>query len=136
VCDAGDVAVSITVRDESATGRLVQEQQLLLPTRLTLREVIRHRVREEVAKYNLSPRTTFVGLVQPTEAEATLNGYRMQAPRHLDWERQAEIALRGFTQNAFFVLVGDRQVEDLDEELALDEMEAVSFVRLVPLAGG
>jgi hypothetical protein len=34
------------------------------------------------------------------------------------------------------VLVGDRQVEDVDEELSLDDASDVAFVRLVPLVGG
>ncbi len=33
-----------------------------------------------------------------------------------------------FGRNGFFVLVGDRQVEDLDAELGLDEASEVAFV--------
>ena len=108
----------------------------MFPDTITLRDVIRHRVREEVARYNLDPTPTFFGLVQPTDTEATLNGYRLRAPRTLDWERQADIAVKGFSGNAFFVLVGERQVEDLDETLHLSESDDVEFVRLVPLVGG
>jgi hypothetical protein len=49
---------------------------------------------------------------------------------------QADAALRAFGRNGFFVFVGDRQVEDLNEELALAEADVVSFVRLVALASG
>jgi len=132
----GGVGITVTVRDETATGRPLGEQPLLLPDRVTLRDVIRHRVREEVARYNLERGATFFGLVQPTDTEATLNGYRMRAPRRLDWERQADIAIAGFASNAFFVVVGDRQVDDLDEELQLHGDAEVSFVRLVALMGG
>jgi hypothetical protein len=44
--------------------------------------------------------------------------------------------VRAFGRNGFLVFVGDRQVEDLDQELTLAEADVVSFVRLVPLAGG
>ena len=74
--------------------------------------------------------------MQPTDAEATLNGYRMRAPRSVHWEKQAEIALQGFKTNAFFVLVGNRQVEDLDDEVDVEAASDVAFVRLVPLIGG
>ena len=43
---------------------------------------------------------------------------------------------QAFTRNGFFVLVGDRQVESLDEELELKVDTDVSFVKLVPLVGG
>ncbi len=130
------MAVTVVVRDETPTGKVLGEQTLELPGSVTLREVIRHRVREEVARYNLERGNTFVGLVQPTDTEATLNGYRLRAPRSLSWERQADIAIEGFERNAFFVLVADRQVEDLDTELKLSETDDMAFVRLVPLQGG
>ncbi len=130
------MGVSVVVRDETPAGRALGEQRLSFPDTATLRDVIRHRVREEVARYNLDRGATFFGLVQPTDTEATLNGYRLRAPRSLDWERQADIAVEGFSKNAFFVLVGDRQVEDLDEELHLNETDDLAFVRLVPLVGG
>jgi hypothetical protein len=75
-------------------------------------------------------------LVRPTGAESTANGYELRRPRRLDWEKQAAAALDSFRHNGFFVFVGDRQVTDLDEELTLAETDEVSFVRLVPLAGG
>jgi len=130
------VGVTVLVRDETVTGKMLRVQTLELPDTVTLREVIRHRVREEVARYNCERGDTFVGLVQPTDTEATLNGYRLRAPRTLDWERQAAIALAGFESNAFFVLVGDRQVEDLDVELDMHAADDVAFVRLVALQGG
>lgn len=130
------MSVTVVVRDETATGKALAEQSLVLPETVTLREIIRHRVREEVARYNLERGDTFVGLVQPTDTEATLNGYRMRAPRKLAWERQADIALAGFAGNAFFVVVGNRQLEDLDAELHLQEADDIAFVRLVPLMGG
>ena len=71
-----------------------------------------------------------------TKPETTLNGYVLKQPRRLDWEKQADAAVEAFTRNGFFVFVGDRQIEDLDAELTLDETDVVSFVRLVPLVGG
>ena len=130
------MSVTVLIRDETPTGRALGEQRFTLDDSLTLRELIRHRVREEVARYNLDRGPNFFGLVQPSDTEATLNGYRLRAPRTLDWERQADIAVGGFTKNAFFVLVGNRQVDDLDEALELHEADDLAFVRLVPLVGG
>jgi hypothetical protein len=127
----------VTIADETASGR--ETARMLLddvPSPVLLRDLIRHRVREEVARFNASPVPHFSGLVQPTDSESTLNGYVLRRPRRLDPEAQAEAALTAFTRNGFFVFVGDRQVDDLDEELTLSDMDVVSFVRLVALVGG
>jgi hypothetical protein len=127
----------IVVTDATTSGQEIA--RLLLddvPSRVRLRELIRHRVREEVARYNAHPAQRFNGLVKPTEAEQTLNGYVLSKPRLLDWQAQADAAVSAFERNGFFVFVGDRQVDDLDAELTLAETDVVSFVKLVPLVGG
>lgn len=127
----------MTIRDETAAGRPTGNVVIIeVPGTITLRDLIRIRIREEVARYNASPTDRFQGLVRPTEAEEDLNGYRMRTRRRIDWEQQADAALEAFGHNGFFVLVGDQQVDDLDEMLSLDEACDVAFVRLVPLAGG
>ncbi len=128
--------MDLLVTDATATGE--ETARLLLeglPSPLTLRDLIRFRVREEVARYNASPLPRFKGLVQPTDAEAHLNGYLLPRTR-MDWEAQAVTAIRAFERNGFFVFVGERQVGDLDEELSVADTDVVSFVRLVPLVGG
>ena len=127
-----DVLVTDATTTGGDTARLLLQG---LPSPLTLRDLIRFRVREEVARHNANPAPRFSGLVRPSEAEADLNGYALSR-RRLDWEVQAETAIQAFERNGFFVFVGDRQVDDLDEELALADNDVVSFVRLVPLVGG
>lgn len=97
-------AVSVTVRDERSPGRPSGELELSLDPRTTLRDLIRTRIREEVARYNSSPGEWFNGLVRPTDAEEDANGYRLRKPRRLDWERQAQVAEEAFGRNGFFVI--------------------------------
>jgi hypothetical protein len=128
--------VDVMVTDANTTGG--ETARLLLqgvPLPVTLRDLIRFRVREEVARYNANPAPRFNGLALPSDAEAARNGNVLRK-RRLDWEAQAEAAIQAFERNGFFVFVGGRQVDDLDEELALADDHVVSFVRLVPLAGG
>jgi hypothetical protein len=128
---------AVTFRDETATGKALASFQVGdLPGTMTARELIRLRVREEVARYNARPARRFNGLVRPEDAEADLNGYRLREPRRLDWERQADVAERAFLANGFFMLAGDRQVEELDEVVDLAGDPDLVFIRLVPLAGG
>jgi hypothetical protein len=126
----------MTLRDETAAGRRVGSIVLDVPQTITLRELIRLRVREEVARYNAAPTARFQGLVKPVRAEEDLNGYRMPDQTRIEWEKQADAAVRSFERNGFVVLVGDDQVTDLDTRLDLDEASDVAFVRLVPLVGG
>lgn len=128
---------TVTVRDETATGRAIDQWPLAgLPERISARDLVRLRVREEVARFNADRTDLFRGLVRPTDAEATGNGYRVGQGRRLDWERQADAACAAFVRNGFVLLVGDRQVEDLDEEIDLLAEPEVAFVRLVALVGG
>ncbi|NUR89686.1 MAG: hypothetical protein HOY71_36870 [Nonomuraea sp.] len=100
-------------REETATGRTLSEFSLPgLPDRVSARELVRTRVREEVARHNASP------------------------SRRLDWEKQADAAEAAFARNGFLLLVGDRQIEDLDTEIDLTGEPVISFVKLVPLVGG
>lgn len=107
---------TVTFRDETATGRRFEELAIAdLPESMTVRELVRLWVREEVARFNATPSHHFRGLVQPDDAEIELNGYRLRTPRRLEWERQAAIAERAFSRNGYVVLVVDLPVADLDE---------------------
>ena len=131
------MAFDVTVIDQKVGGRESGSLKLTgLDSGTTLRDLIRTRVREEVAQYNAGPTERFNGLVQPVGAEETVNGYRLSEPRRLNWEEQADAAENAFHRNGFFVLVGDQQVDDLDAELDLDADTEVRFIRLTPIVGG
>ena len=103
---------------------------------VSVRELIRARVFQEVEEYNSKTPETFRMLVQPGEAERTLNGFKFSSPRQVDPQAQFEKAVEAFEGNGFIVLVDDRQVETLDDEIALHPETSVSFLKLVPLVGG
>ena len=129
---------TITVHDQTLAGQSVGEYAIdLLTERVTVRELIRSRVYQEVQDYNRRRPETFRGLVRPTDAEQALNGeYRVKHAREIDWRTQFERACDAFARNAFFVLIDDRQPESLDEEVTFTAATRVSFVKLVPLVGG
>jgi hypothetical protein len=128
---------TITVYDETTSGDRTHELTLeLLNERVTVRELIRSRVYQEVTEYNARLPEYFHGLVQPTDAERVLNGYRVREPRKLDWEAQYQKAIQAFQGNGFMILVDDRQVDELDAEVELRYDTTVTFLKLVPLVGG
>ena len=103
---------------------------------VSVRELIRLRVFQEVEDYNQTLPTAFRMLVQPSEAERTLNGFKFSRPHQVNPQAQFDKAIQAFEGNAFIVLVGDRQVDTLDDEIALHPETTVSFLKLVPLVGG
>jgi hypothetical protein len=104
--------------------------------RITVRGLIRARVYREVHDYNLDQPEFFHGLVQPSDAERSLNGFKMRTRRRIDPEKQFELAKRAFYSNGFIVLLDDRQVDELEEEIEIRPDTTVTFLKLVPLVGG
>lgn len=148
--------VTLTVRDETATGQAMHSIELeFLTERITVRELIRSRVYQEVKDHNVraaqsaaarssgssEPPTQvgaqpFRGLVTPTDTERELNTAARREPRQIDWKKQFDVATSAFERNGFLILVDDRQAESLDEEIEIRPATNVSFVKLVPLVGG
>jgi hypothetical protein len=135
-----EMSTTLTIRDEttsSFSGDNDEEFTLdVLTERLTVRELIRTRVYREVRDYNLRQPEYFRGLVQPTDAERTLNGFKVRRGRRIDPEKQFERAVESFYRNGFLVLVNDRQVDELEEEIEIRPDTTVTFLKLVPLVGG
>jgi hypothetical protein len=131
------MSVTLIIYDETLSGEKMPRLTLNFAVqRITVRDLIRDRVYQEVRDYNQSQPEYFRGLVQPTDSEQVLNGYKMPQRRLIDWEKQYEEALQTFQHNGFIILVNDRQVEELEEEIELTEELPISFLRLVPLVGG
>jgi hypothetical protein len=103
---------------------------------ISVRELIRQRVYQEVEQFNTRQPAVFRMLVQPNDTERTLNGYKFHKPRLVDPETQFEKALEAFLGNGFIILVDDRQVDSLETEIALYPETSVTFLKLVPLVGG
>jgi hypothetical protein len=134
--------VTLTIRDETAAGDVYSELPLEFPSeRITVRELIRERVYQEVQDFNQKDQErVFRGLVQPTDTERVLNGrqpeYRFKTRRAIEWKPQFEKALEAFSRNGFFILIDDRQADSLDQEYTVNPRTQVSFVKLTMLVGG
>lgn len=130
--------ITLKVRDETTSGDELLALELQLAAEVvTVRELIRARVHQEVRSHNATGATAaFSGLIQPTDAERELNGDRLRQPRRVDPEAQTEVALAGFERGQILLLVDDRQVEELDTQVTLREGSTVTFLKLVPLVGG
>ena len=98
------MSATLTVRDETtfAFGGEEREFTLDFPAEsVTVRELIRARVYGEVEEYNARFPGLFRGLVQPTDVERVLNGFRVREGRGIDPEGQFERAVEAFGHNGF-----------------------------------
>jgi hypothetical protein len=133
--------LTLTVLDETASGRVYQEVPLEFPCeKITVRELIRQRVYQEVRDFNLRQEQVFRGLVQPTDAERVLNGavdeYHLKEHRQIEWKPQFEIALEAFNHAGFLVLIDDKRAASLEQEFVIGPKTQVSFVKLTIIIGG
>lgn len=128
---------SIRMIDETTSGGRIEAPALELEaSEVTVRDLIALRVRAEVRRYNNENGDRFYGLVQPSDLEQMLNGPAVRRFRPIDADRQVEVALKAFRDGRFLMLLPDRQAEELDEVVTLNDGDEVGFLRLVPLVGG
>jgi hypothetical protein len=127
----------VKILDQTGAGKITNEISVTFSSeRLTVKDIIEARVSEEVALYNKKLPDYFSGLIQPAAAESTLNGYRMKDRKKIDAEKQIYVALNAFLKNGFFMLIDNKQVESLEQEVLVSSNTSISFVKLTPLVGG
>lgn len=127
----------IKIKDETGIGKMVNELNLLINAEmLTAEELICRRIHFEVEKYNAHKGEYFNGLIQPTDSEKILNGYKMKEKKAIDPELQVKKALEAFNSNGFFIITNNRQLENLEEHILVDDNLEISFIKLVQLVGG
>jgi hypothetical protein len=121
------MSVVLRVVDQIA-GRApgVPRPLTLVSERITAREVLARRLQADAELFASVGRAE--RLFQPSHAEDE------RAP--IDWRKQVQIACAAFERNAFLMLLDDKQVESLDDELVIGPSSELLFLKLVPLVGG
>src|SRR5512138_3487770 len=112
----------LLIRDETTASLGKAEHTFTVHVsgeKISVRELIRQRVFQEVEEFNQRQPAVFRMLVQPSDAEQTLNGFKFYTPRPVDPQMQYKKAVEAFEGNGFIVLVDDRQIENIDTEIAL-----------------
>ena len=129
--------MKITIADTTSAGEIIRQIEIAIDSEwTTVGDIILARVYAEVDAYNEKSDGLFQGLVQPTESEKQLNGFKLKAKRSIDAEQQTYIALDAFKKNGFFVLIDDQQAESLEQEVLVAKDTSIQFIQLTPLVGG
>jgi hypothetical protein len=129
----------LLIRDETTASLGQAEHTFTVHVsgeKISIRELIRQRVTQEVEEFNNRQPAVFRMLVQPNDTERTLNGFKFHKPRLVDPMTQYEKTIEAFEGNRFIVLVDDYQIQNLDDEIALHPETSVIFLKLVALVGG
>ncbi|MDR6921521.1 MULTISPECIES: hypothetical protein [Chryseobacterium] len=129
--------MNIIISDELLNGTVTNQVEIRVENEIiSVEELIYKRVSIEVENYNSRLPEYFNGLVEPLDAEKTLNGYKLKKKQLIDAEKQTYIALDAFQKNGFFILVDNEQVDDLNQKIVLKSNSKISFIKLTPLVGG
>jgi len=145
------LTVESVVVGRPSSAALPPVQLKLASERVTVREIIRCAVREQVERLlrekQMDARNVRAALERQYLSEADVHDQVLtgkvrfpseadgQVPS-IDVEVETERAFDGFRSRAFRVLIDDQAAEDLDREFIVHPRTTVTFLRLVPLAGG
>jgi hypothetical protein len=125
---------TLTIKDESAAGDILHKIALQFENEyITVEELIKARIVEEVKRYETNLTYYRNGLVRPSNLENRINN---KTKPKIDIEKQLYIALDAFLNNGFILLVDDEQVEHPEDKILVDASTEVSFIKLTPLVGG
>ena len=131
------IPMKILIKDETPGGETQNSFPIEIKQEyLTVKELIKIRIFEEVKRYNEKLPEYFSSLVQPTNSEVTLNGYKMIEKKKVDPEVQFYHALDAFMKNGFFLILNNVQISSLEEKIKIQDNMELNFVKLTPLVGG
>jgi hypothetical protein len=106
-----------------------------------LRDLITEFVKIEVEKYNnhpgdvqLLPFLTETEITDKSEVGKIDFGNRYN-DKKADFEKAVEVALQGFEDGLFKVLIEENNVEELRQPIVLNQNDTITFIRLTFLAG-
>jgi hypothetical protein len=129
--------MKLLIKDETFTGDILNQIEIEIANELiTVKDLIASRVQAEVNRYNQKSSEYFTGLIQPSDTEKTLNGFKFKKKRNIDAEKQVYVALDCFQKNSYFILIDNIQAESLEQEVLVRQDTSVSFLKLTPLVGG
>lgn len=131
------MTITAVLTDETVSGEVFHTSRLQSEVEeVTLRDLIRLRIQQEAARFNLQRPVCFQCLVYPTGCEEITQGFRLPQHRDIDWEKQYAEALHAFEHHTLSIYVNQMPVKTLDEIVQLGDMPTVTFVRLFNLVAG
>ena len=101
---------------------------------MTVRELIRQKVNQEVAECESHQRPGLSGEYLSPEALVRADGPEALSPGPVDKER--ERALRAYIARDYMIVISDQRILDPEAVLTLRPDTQVEFIKILPLVGG
>lgn len=131
------MTTQLTVRERAVGGGTPVEFFLAVPfERLTVQDLIRQYISQQVANYNENKPGKVAGIFLPGPTERQLNSEKRPKHAKVDIEKQCASAFEAFEHNRIILLVNDVQIDGLNREICVTEATRITFLKLVPLVGG
>jgi len=133
------MTATLTIRDESTSGRTLRSTSIELPTeQITVEELIRSYVFQHVKDLNAKSVETqgVAPIVEPALDEVLLNGVKSDVPDPIFWQAEFDKTKQAFQSRQILVFVNDKQTNALDEVVTIAPSTDVKFLRLTMLMGG
>lgn len=121
---------NIIILEENIAGQILKTNSFDIHSEsITIKDLIKNMVNQEVLIFNKNSRNN------------TMYGYNHLASdisksKNIDAEQEYFLALDAFQKNGFFIIVDDKQVESIDEEIYISENTKISFIKITQLVGG
>jgi hypothetical protein len=130
--------MQVMVCDQTVGGPITHQMMIdFLTENITLRDLIKSRVYQEVKDTNAKRSISATAMFQLSATEAMLN----EAQKHrefkpIEFQTEYDKAIDAFLKGRYFVLIDNHQPMDLDEMIVLHPDKKVNFIKLVYLTGG
>jgi hypothetical protein len=110
---------------------------------VTLRKLIDHVVREEVAAFKNRQRDRLAfRAISAIQIEAAVERGKVDSggseiqPQDVDPDAAAETAIQAYVDGLYFVVIDGQQMREIDRQVFLRPDSQITFIRLTLLAGG
>ena len=128
--------MQLLIKEENFAGKILDEILLEIETKsLTVKELIQKRVEHRVSLQNQKTQLEYQQFENEVEKKLNKNT-PVWEKKKIDAEKEVYRAWEAFNNNAFVLMVDNKQVTDLEEEIMVFDDTEVSFVRLTQLVGG
>ncbi len=120
----------LTITDETSNGSILNMLRLKVRNApISVRELIKMRVYQEVKTYNSHRTGCFRGLVGPKKSEEVLNGYVIKPWKKIDPDRLYKNTILAFRHKRFKIFVNGNVIDDLDECVFPSPILTISFLK-------
>ncbi len=128
------MGIAVKVTDKTHSGDILSESMIELFTEIvTVKQLIHSRVTQEVEKLDYKCKADTVKLCGE---ELLISEFQLGSKKELDLEKCQKAAIHAFQSNNYFLLIDNKQVTCLEEAILVSSTTEITFLKLIPLAGG